>query len=118
MNNSFMSNENENIAQNYYPKALSLGQNGSSQKVGQQPETQSSPLSSLLSSLFSGSNQQSPLPQLSQLLGNNPLLSALLSGNTNQSDLMSKLLGSLSSKKEAEIEKERIIDLSNSIEEL
>lgn len=105
----------QNAAQDYYPKALNLSPTDAQNAEPQTP--QNSPFSSLLSNFFGGENAPGA-NQMSQLFGGNPLLSSLLTGNLNQSDLLAKLMSSFSPKNEVKDEKERVIDLSNSIEEL
>lgn len=116
MSDSFQSQDNVNFAQDYYPKALNL--NDKSKTQGQSiPPQQTSPLSSLFSNIFSSGGSQNPT-QLLQLLGGNPLFSSFFSGQANQSDMFSKLMTSFMPKSDSKDEKEKVIDLSNSIEEL
>lgn len=117
MNNSFQPPKQDNFAQDYYPKALNLDEKQSSSSAPPPPQ-QPSGLSSIFSSLFSGNSNSQNLAPLMQMLGGNPLLSSLFSGQKNQSDIFSNLISSFTKNDEKKDEKEKVIEIKNSIEEL
>ncbi len=108
MNEPFQARENQNPAQDYYPKAMTLGKKEEPQIKEEVQQSPSSPFSNLFS-------QDNPL---AQLLGGNSLLASLFSGNFNQNEMLSKLMSSMMKKSEPKDEKEKVIDISNSVEEL
>ncbi len=110
MNN--YNSEMHNDAQDYYPKALNLGKENEKTDTQQTPHTNNFSMPN-----FNFSSENNPL--FSQLLGNNPLFSTLLSNSLSQGEMMTKLMSSLMQKPSTKEEhQEKVVELSNSIEEL
>lgn len=111
MNNN--NSDNTNTAFEYYPKAITLGEQN--EKIAEQEAQPRSNPFSMPSFNFSPENN----PLFAQLLGGNPLLSSLLSSGASQENMLSKLMSSLMQKPTAKDDfKEKVIDISNSVQEL